>query len=258
VEPSEAITALEVALRTLIASVLSDAWIEQGKLDVSALEARREEERKSRDGAVISDDLLAFAHLYELRRVINRNWDVFKLALGEKKRLDVYLDRLEDFRNAPSHSRSLLPFERDLLSGMVGEIRNKVTLFRTTQGPDMEYYPKIEQVTDSFGNSPSTGLESGPRLRLKAGDVVQFQCRGWDPQDRNLTWELRIGRSGLDGSVTTEAVGAEVTLTLVINERMVREHLLVEILMRSDGQYHRNGFYDELCDFYYAVDPPRE
>jgi hypothetical protein len=39
---------------------------------------------------------------------------------------------------------------------------------------------------------------------------------------------------------------------------MVQERLHVEILMMSDGQYHRNGSYDEFCDFYYSIDPPGE
>jgi hypothetical protein len=95
-------------------------------------------------------------------------------------------------------------------------------------------------------------------LRLRVGDVVKFECRGRDPQDRDLIWQLRVGRGGLDGKVSAEAQGPEVTLTLDITERMVQERLHIEILLMSDGQYHRYGFYDEFCDFYYSVDPPGE
>jgi hypothetical protein len=63
---------------------------------------------------------------------------------------------------------------------------------------------------------------------------------------------------GWDGNIAAEAQGSEVTLTLVITEKMVRERLLVEISMRSEGRYHRNGFFDDLVDFCYAVDPPQE
>lgn len=99
-EPSEAINVLEVVLRTLIKSVLGDEWATKGGLDAAKLEELRVEERKSRKGAVVSDDLLAFTHLYQLRQVIERNWQPFSLALGEKKQFSVYMDRIEDFRNA--------------------------------------------------------------------------------------------------------------------------------------------------------------
>jgi hypothetical protein len=57
--------------------------------------------------------------------------------------------------------------------------------------------------------------------------------------------------------VVAEAHGSEATLTVVITKEMVQERLLLEIWMTSEGQYHRNGFFDDMCDFYYAVDPPR-
>jgi hypothetical protein len=50
-EPTEAINGIEASLRLLIRTVLGNAWTEGGVLDISMLEARREEERKRRDGA---------------------------------------------------------------------------------------------------------------------------------------------------------------------------------------------------------------
>ena len=40
-----------------------------------------------------------------------------------RKTFDVYMDRLEEFRNPPMHSRTLVPFEVALVEGMTGEIR---------------------------------------------------------------------------------------------------------------------------------------
>jgi hypothetical protein len=257
-ESTEAINLVEVVLRDLVREVLGGSWTLSRRVDIDKLEEKRREEIAKRRGTEVNEDLLAYTEFTQLQQVILDSWDKFSPALGRKKYIDTYFDRLNAFRNPAMHSRPLLEFERDLVNGIVGELRNLVVLYRSTKGPDMEYYPKIEQVTDSFGNNPAAALETGPKLRLKVGDVVKFQCRGWDPQDRDLTWQLRIGRTGLDGNVTTEAHGAEVTLTLVITERMVQERLHVEILMMSDGQYHRGGSYDEFCDFYYSVDPPGE
>ena len=257
-EPTEAINLVEVVLRDLVREVLGDSWTQSRRVEIDKLEEKRREDIAKRRGTAVNEDLLAYTEFIQLQQIILDSWDKFGPALGKKKYIDTYFDRLNAFRNPAMHSRPLREFERDLVNGIVGELRNLVVLCRSTKGPDMEYYPKIEQVTDSFGNNPAAGLGSDCRLRLKVGDVVKFQCRGRDPQDRNLTWQLRIGRAGLDGKVTTEAHGAEVTLTLGITERMVQERLLVEISMMSDGQYHRYGFYDELCDFYYSVDPPGE
>jgi hypothetical protein len=257
-EPTEAINLVEVVLRDLVREVLGDSWTQSRRVEIDRLEEKRREDIAKRRGTAVNEDLLAYTEFIQLQQIILDSWDKFGPALGKKKYIEAYFDRLNAFRNPAMHSRPLREFERDLVNGIVGELRNLVVIYRSTKGPDMEYYPKIEQVTDSFGNNPAAGSESDRRLRLKVGDVVKFQCRGWDPQDRNLSWELRIGRYGLDGKVTTEAYGAEVTLTLVITERMVQERLLVEIVMMSDGQYHRNGSYDEFCEFYYAVDPPGE
>jgi hypothetical protein len=257
-EPTEAINLVEVVLRDLVREVLGDSWTQSRRIEIDRLEVKRREDIAKRRGTAVNEDLLAYTEFIQLQQIILDSWDKFGPALGKKKYIEAYFDRLNAFRNPAMHSRPLREFERDLVNGIVGELRNLVVIYRSAKGPDMEYYPKIEQVTDSFGNNPPTGLGSDRRLRLKVGDVVKFQCRGWDPQDRNLNWELRIGRGGLDGNVTTEAHGAEVTLTLVITERMVQERLHVEILMMSDGQYHRNGSYDEFCDFYYSIDPPGE
>jgi hypothetical protein len=257
VEPTEAINLVEVGLRDLVRLVLGDEWEVKGRLDISKLEEVREVERKRRDGAVVPTDLLDYTHLYQLREIIKRNWAEFKPALHDRARFDVYMDRLEDFRNAPMHSRQLLPFERDLLAGMAGEIRNEVTVYRTTRGPDMEYYPKIEQVTDSFGNNPNAVMDVDIKARLKVGDTVKFDCRGWDPQDRNLIWEMT--RGGVGGNeILARGEGSEVILGLVITDEMVQERLVVGIAMKSDGRYHRRRYWDDSCEFYYGVDPPTE
>ena len=67
------------------------------------------------------------------------------------------MDRPEEFRNAPMRSRTLVPFERALAEGMAGEIRNKVTIYRSALDPADRHFPRIEYVRDSFGNTPTGG-----------------------------------------------------------------------------------------------------
>ena len=67
------------------------------------------------------------------------------------------MNRLEGFRNAPMHSRTLVPFEGALAEGMTGEIRNKVTSYRSELDLADRHFPRIEYVRDSFGNAPTRG-----------------------------------------------------------------------------------------------------
>src|SRR6478735_680424 len=181
-EPYEAINLLEAILRDLIRSELGTAWIDNFSAEeVVRLEAKREEESKKRSGSVVSQDLLDYTEFTQVQRVITKHHETFAPALGRKRDVEDTWRRLNGLRNPTMHSRSLLPFERDLLSGLVGEIRNQVTLYRSARGPDMEYYPVVDSITDSFGRVRSTAQPFGqgnePRPRVYPGDTIVFQCR---------------------------------------------------------------------------------
>ncbi|MBV9870949.1 MAG: hypothetical protein JO214_10045 [Frankiaceae bacterium] len=259
VDPGDAINALEVTLRQLVRLVIGDNW--RADVDVARLEERQTEERKRRDGSIVERDLLAFTHVHELRHVIEKHWPDFKPALHDRKRFDVYMDRVEDFRNAPMHSRTLLPFEVALLTGIVGEIRNEVTLYYSGRGPDMKHYPTVESIVDSFGNTAAIKSDAGgdgmtpTGLRLHVGQVVTFVGSGWDPHNRPLTWELLITNVAGDASLDTK-VGSEVALTWRVEPSHVSESARVVIKVMSNGPYHRRGTYDFFHHFDYAVDPP--
>lgn len=253
-EPAEAINVVESVLRQAVQQVMGEAWKEASNL--SELDARRTEESKRRNGAVVEQDLLSYTHLYELQPLLTRNWESFKPIFKDLARFKVYLKRLEDFRNAPMHSRALLPFERDLLSGIAGELRNSLTLWRSEQAPDMSWYPRIDLLTDSLGNSlmSGTGLIN-VSARLQVGDVLKFRCVGWDPQDRELTWALNA--MAAHGPLLDRQVGSEVTLTWNVEEAHVADPSIVVIQVRSDGKYHRSVTgADASISALYPVDPP--
>lgn len=168
------------------------------------------------------------------------------------------MDLVEDFRNAPAHSRELLPHERVLLEGISGDIRTKVTLYLSEQSTDSMHYPIIESIHDSFGNAAS-GLADGSsvtvvtNLRLQVGQIVDFVGRAWDPQGRELTWKWGVTFAANGGTTT----GTDVTFTWSPTEADVGRRRSLEIDMSSAGPYHRYLGYDHRTTFVYTIDPPR-
>jgi hypothetical protein len=261
--PTASIAIIETDLRRLVSVLLSAAhgtdWLEHaaGADRLQTLANRREEEAKRRTPASVPTDLLAYSHLFELRKIIEQRWEKFAPALGEKKEFTVLMDKVEDFRNAPAHSRELLPHEVALLEGISGTIRTKVTAFLSTQSPDAKFYPVIESVRDSFGNTaeaqrPDHTTVITTNLILQVGQQVQFDCRAWDPQGRDLIWQYGV-TFAVDGKSLT---GPDVSFTWEPTAKDVGRHVYLEIEVRSSGEYHRHTDYDDRVSFCYTVHPP--
>jgi hypothetical protein len=267
VEPSDWIAAVEQDLHGLIESLLSAElgpdWIQASGLSAATLEQlaeRRDEEAKRRQGGTVDSNLLRYSNFYDLKILINKHWARFQPVLGDKKSFDVYFGRIEDFRNAPAHSRELLPFERDLLAGTAGEIRNRITISRSTMGPDKEFYPRIESVLDNFGQEFLPGRNDvgfmSP-LSLTVGQELEFRCRGWDPNGREMIWAL--ANASILGIIIDEAKGIQVSLRMIATEEFVGDRFEPTITLSSSGQYHRfAGRYDDSARFYYRVLPPED
>lgn len=264
-EPSAAIAVIETDLRHLVRAVLEKAhgpdWLAKSldAVKVDELQARLAEERKRRAPARVSSDPLAYTHLYELRKVIEKNWQEFSPALGEKKEFVVLMDKAEDFRNPPAHSRELLPHERSLLEGIAGTVRTQVTMYVSSQDPDKRHYPIIESIRDSFGNEPTSEMlnfnplvDTG--LTLQVGAVVEFDARGWDPQGRDLTWRWDVTSTTSDSPIVS---GNDVHFTWSPTEDNVGAVCFLRVEMLSSGRYHRGaGDVDHYVTFRYSVEPP--
>jgi hypothetical protein len=257
-EPTEAINNLEVVLRDLIAQLLTAEfgaeWIAQcGTAEkIQKWQERREEEAKKRDGTVVEDRLIYFADFTDLSPIIKKHWDLFQSCLGEKKTFETYMGRLEDFRNAPMHSRALVDFEQKLIQGMTGEIRNKVTLFQTEANAADRHFPRIEFVRDSFGRTANSGIVP-PDITVHPGDEVTFECSGWDPDDLRLAWILVV--NGFHTSF--EQDGTTCVVTWRVTEEHIGEGTFVEIQLKSFRRWHRNSGagHDGNVHFRYTVLP---
>lgn len=256
VQPYEAITLVERVLRDLIREVLGENWRSDPAVSIDRLDAKRTAETVKRRGTIASSDLIEYLEFYELKEIVKRdqNWAMFEPVLGKKKYFETYMDRLEGFRNPTMHGRLLYPFEESLVLGIVGEITNQVTIWRSQQGPDMKYYPEIISVTDSFGRQLRSGTPA--ELGVRPGDCIAFRCVGSDPHGRSLRWELRVKSRGQSMIEEDSREGEHVTLYWNVHPNQIQEGADVWISLESDGQYHRHGEFDDRFYLAYHVLPP--
>ena len=258
-EPSAAVAIIETDLRAVVRGLYGSEWrTKVTPEELAELSRRRDDEARRRAPVIVPTDLLEYTHFYELRKILVSDWGTVAAVLGKKREFETWADHVEDFRNAPAHSRELLWHERALLEGIAGLIRVRVTKYRSSQGRDAMFYPVIEHVVDSFGNSIDAPDPDGfapsvdTGITLLPGQTVQFRMRGTDPQGRELIWELMLDSLTLRDS----ARGSEAELTWEVLDKDVRARLYAEIRVRSSGAYHRRIGFDQSVDFRYRVDPP--
>ncbi|MGW7425864.1 Swt1 family HEPN domain-containing protein [Streptomyces sp. NPDC054813] len=271
-QPAEALATCEQALRSLIASVLAKKlgtdWVSQVFPEERAVKIRgiRDEEagRRTRRGvASVPSSELAYAQFFDILALLKKYWADFKPALGNHSETLGLLSRFEALRNSVAHSRDLLPFEEELLSGIAGEIRNRVTIYMSSQDPAGDYFARIDSVIDSLGNCidtfPPDPMEHGVSLRtgavLHPGDTITFRCRGTDPQGRDLTWWVLPTRDTDNPCYT----GRDLDIVWRVSSTDVAARRNVHIYMKSSGPYHRvntgtDGF-DYCATFIYTVLP---
>jgi hypothetical protein len=266
----------EQALRDLVTAIMSKehgaSWMDM-VVDPSVRERWREvreQEARQRVGHTLggaSD--LSYAFLGDLVDLIRKkgHWKtLFEPVLGPRDEMIALFNILQTVRRPVDHSRPLLPFEEDLISGIAGRIRNLVTIYLSNQDQEGEYYPRIERIEDSFGNcftykqdadlSQGAGVATDTVLRV--GDAVTFRCEGMDAQGRTLGWKLLVLPPPTGVSVA--ASGDQADLIWTMRSVDTGPNRPVGVILTHEGPYHRNVSNhpgaDGMVFFYYRVLPP--
>lgn len=184
----------------------------------------------------------------------------------------MFFDILLNARNPAAHNRHLATHEIELLSGASTYLRNQIALHRSKLEPSSQYYPLIESVVDSFGNTGSDSHHtiSGSAPRINVDDTLTFRCSAIDPRGRDLSWGINSTSTILNaGDDVFTVIGEQVSLQYTVVESDVGESFSLSILMRSNGRFRRTGgsvyardasldyvHYDDERVFIYAVNPP--
>lgn len=263
--PSEAIETGENALRSIVRELLNDSWVSLiGDRALAATEDRRQQEPKQRPGALESDDLLSYVDLPILTTLILKQWPVFKPVFGNYERAKVAFNAFTVYRRRVAHSRPLLSFERDLLSGISGQIRNQVSIYRQARNPTPQYFAVIEESADFEGRTgvqPYGNASCYPYPIISAGKTYTFTASATDPRDREIEWALHVnawqGPSYEVGQAEFTALGKSVTMTWTPAPEDFAATVYVWLAARNLSGYHASEYgYDDAVIWAYTFEPP--
>lgn len=272
-EPYEAITVFESALRDSIEYILGDAW--RGDLGADKLQRlshAQETEREGRPEVFHPIRDLDYLYTLDLVRLVKSNWDKFAPVFRSKSMMYAYCSILIKYRNAVAHGRTLAPFEENLLVGAAGQVQALWSHHLGKNNPRGFYYPVIESLVDDIGRPGLAAGQVGFRSsasyrRVPVGVAVSFRGRASAPRSGNLTWGYSVGpATGVTWRKFEEISTSEsLSFDYSFREEDVREDLRIVITIINSSRFHRYpegvSFDAPRCDdyrhFYFSVNPPR-
>lgn len=277
-EPTAALQSVETVLRTAINRVFEgEIWLQApGAPKKEDLVLKRTAEEKRRDGVVVSSNLLEYAEIHHLTAIIihQASWEKFKPIFEDKKRIEAYFEIVKDVRNAIAHSRTIVPYERELLSGAAQHLSNLLSLHGLSDDATQRYYPTIEDVVDSFGTAGRPlGKEhwyaeyaDTPTPRLEVGQVVKFSGRAVSARGKDITWYWMTSLPNeIFPQIAEIGTGLELNYEWTVTEKEVREYADYTVYIVSESNYHRHSALylggnkvpaDDARHFTYSINPP--
>lgn len=210
---------LENTLRRLIIKILgeddyTDYSISDKKRDQWL--KKREEQRKKNKGILLESRLLFYSEFHDLLTIISntKNWGLFKPIFQDKKKFEVYFNQILNFRNQLAHGRILTNSQRNLKSGIVGEIKNQITIFHNKNEMKEDFFIEITQVTDNLGNFWDDNNRT-PCPVLKVGSIYEINIEANDPKDREIEYSISSLRGEIDISQKSNHFEFEITKEMI-------------------------------------------
>jgi len=264
-DTSEALKQTENSLRDLLSYLLSrklgDDWYLKSGISEKRIEQWRERKEVDEKKFGFSDPrLIYYADFYDLKTIVKKSWDKgISGVFGKLKELEVYLDCLDELRNPDAHRRELLPYQKQLALGISGKIRIQITEYFSNMETGESYYPRIESIQDSLGNTWSSGSSktNDTKRTLRPTDQIQFTISATDPMGEQLEYSVHPGSVPYEFEWKKEG-----NFELTINESHVAQKLWINIAIKSPRPFHATsavglGKVDDIVKFGYEVLPPR-
>ena len=259
--PSEAISTGESALRAIVRDILGDRWQQLiSASDLAETINRKNLEPKVRPGAQETDDLLSYVDTGVLTKLIVDRWSQFAPVFGNVKRTKQCLNAFVVYRRRVAHNRDLLPFERDLLSGLSGMFRNQVSIYLQSRRTSPSFYAQIETSTDSQG-TPGKNLfvYSGNPPVIRVGETLTYAATATDPRGRPIEWHLEVSKANYvyATSRAVHSTGDAAQLSWTPEPAHFNSKIFVHLLARNKGTYHAlDTGWDDMVSWPYLMEPP--
>lgn len=245
-------------LREFIAAVLArnlgENWLDECGLPQHTVDVWRK--RKAEAEAQIQpmhgeEHVLFYAPFEDLILLIRENWEYeFHAVFNDLATCEVYLKTLAYFLAPDSGRRELFIFQKHLVLGITGDIRSRITAYRSLLEVGKEGFPRIESVKDSFGNIWTVGkpMRLKTNTTLRVGDVVEYIITASDPEQQPLQYRI-LGFKWETSNI----------LRLKIEDKKIARDGKVNITIRSNRKFHAYPLgYDDRVVFEYQILPGSE
>ena len=245
----------EMMLKDFVSMLVTEdkgpSWIRNsGLADARLRELELIRSKFQEDQNVMSSEgrLLNFCDFADLSIIIEYHWSKqFEVAFGYLESVKTYFNTLQKFNNPDAYNRPLMSFEKHLILGVTGTLRNNISVYRSWKEVGKEGFPLIETVKDNFGNLWTMGNPKKMRTQLSIaeGDILEFVVIGSDPKDEFLEYRIFPNKwqtgNVLQHEVTRDNVGKDITFPIGI---------------RSTRKYHAYpAGYDDRITFEYTILP---
>ncbi|QXP55185.1 hypothetical protein H0I25_14000 [Cellulophaga sp. HaHa_2_95] len=184
----------ENTLRKLITSVIgfndnTDYKVSSERLN--KWKEKRDIESKKNNGILFESRIIFFSDFYDLKTIIDKNWELFLPILNEKKRFSVFFKEIEQYRNTVAHGRKLIKSQEDLLSGILMDLKNSITQYHNRNEKMDDYFIEIIKVSDNIGSSWGESIFSkSKKPTIRVGDEYELLVEANDPKDREIEYKL--------------------------------------------------------------------
>ncbi len=184
----------ENTLRKLIISILGSTDVAKYKVPENRVEQwfqKRAIEEKQNNGILFEKRILFYSDFYDLKTIIDKNWESFLPVLNDKKRWLVFFQEVEQYRNTVAHGRPLIKSQEDLLSGIVMDLKNSITIFHNKNNMKEDFFIEINRVTDNLGNAWGRSIfDRSKKPTLREGDEYEINIEANDPKDREIEYRI--------------------------------------------------------------------
>jgi hypothetical protein len=207
---------------------------------------KREAERNKYKQVLLEPRIIYYSDFYDLKNIISKKWELIKPILNDKKRFEIFFDEVEKFRNTEAHGRELLTYQKNLLNGIVNDLKTQLIIYHNKNMNTDDYFIKLLKVSDSLGSSWEYG-ESAHKFTsktLRVGDTIEFIIEAFDPKGREIEYELYTKGFKLKSK--------ENSLQIKITNEMVGKQSGIDITVETINSEYKNS---ELCEFIYTILP---